>query len=217
MQDAKDALLHTLCALLTRLLLFRLVLLLPCAGKERDVQQQPDAASKQPKQQPAKQLQLPPGCVACPICGLSVREAFINSHVDTCLARGSSAAQQQQQQQHTPPPSAADSGGAASHGKQIRQQQQQQQQKAAASKSSQPMPAVSAAGAASRGSGGGGAAAAAVAQPVRASSSSGKGRSAVVLEAPPKLCFELLKERDLKAKLAGLGLSNDGTKKVRKA
>jgi hypothetical protein len=73
---------------------------------------------------------------------------------------------------------------------------------------------VSAAGAASRGSGG---AAAAVAQPVRASSSSsGKGRRAAVLEAPPKLCFELLKERDLKAKLAGLGLSNDGTKKVTK-
>jgi hypothetical protein len=49
---------------------------------------------------------------------------------------------------------------------------------------------------------------------VTSNSSSGKGRKAAVLEAPPKLCFELLKERDLKAKLSGLGLSNEGTKKV---
>jgi hypothetical protein len=45
------------------------------------------------------------------------------------------------------------------------------------------------------------------------------GRAQVVvvappLEAPPKLCFELLKERNLKTKLADLGLSCEGDKKV---
>ncbi|WIA32061.1 hypothetical protein OEZ86_002913 [Tetradesmus obliquus] len=45
------------------------------------------------------------------------------------------------------------------------------------------------------------------------STSSSRGRRGAALEAPPKLCFELLKERDLKAKLSGLGLSNEGSKK----
>eukprot|EP00775_Hariotina_reticulata_P005230 gene5230-5466_t len=44
------------------------------------------------------------------------------------------------------------------------------------------------------------------------------GRTQVVaaapLEAPPKLCFELLKERNLKMKLADLGLSCEGDKKA---
>ncbi|KAF6252431.1 hypothetical protein COO60DRAFT_1628548 [Scenedesmus sp. NREL 46B-D3] len=172
-------------------------------GKEQDVQQQLDAAPKQheqqqQQQQPGKQAQLPPGCVACPICGLSVRAAFINSHVDTCLTRGSGGVQQQHTPARSSPP-AAGSGAGAAPGKQLKQQQEQQQ-----------TPAGTAV-AASHGTAGSGAAVAR--QPRVSSVSRGRVRSSAVLEAPPKLCFELLKERGLKAKLAGLGLSSEGTKK----
>jgi len=34
----------------------------------------------------------PPGCVACPVCRMSVKEDLINVHVDVCLARGGGAA-----------------------------------------------------------------------------------------------------------------------------
>jgi hypothetical protein len=163
-------------------------------------------------------VQLPPGCVACPICGLSVREAFINSHVDTCLTRGGGGQQQRTPGQSPPPTAAADSGPAGAHGNSLKQQQQQQQKPAAAGRPPQQAVAGPNAAAASLGSARSGAVAA-LAGPARASSgsSSSRGRRGAVLEAPPKLCFELLKERDLKAKLASLGLSNEGSKKVRQA
>lgn len=57
--------------------------------------------------------------------------------------------------------------------------------------------------------------------PASAVAAAGSGAGAAVrrvrrkpLEPPPKLCFELLKDKDLKAKLSGLGLSTEGNKKV---
>lgn len=50
----------------------------------------------------------------------------------------------------------------------------------------------------------------------KASAASGTSvhRKGKVLEPPPKLCFELLKDKTLKAKLTGLGLSIEGSRKV---
>jgi hypothetical protein len=128
---------------------------------------------------------------------MSIREAFINSHVDSCLEKAggvaavapppSSSSKQRQQQNGRPPASstAAAGGGGSRAG--------------SASTSN---------GGLLGGSGGSGGAA------VNGFSRLRKGARGSPLEAPPKLCFELMKERDLKAKLAQLGLSTDGNKKV---
>jgi hypothetical protein len=149
------------------------------AGKENR------AGSKQ------QQQQLQPGYVACPICSMSVREAFINSHVDSCLEKAGGVAAV------APPPSSSSKP---------RQQQQQ---------NGRPPPAATA----SAGGGGAGVSsgvgASVLSRLGRGKGGSGQRGGGTPLDAPPKLCFELLKERELKAKLTGLGLSNDGNKKVR--
>jgi hypothetical protein len=160
-------------------------------------QQTPAAAETAARPPPAQQ----PGYVPCPICSMSIREAFINSHVDSCLEKAGGVAAVQ------PPPSLPPSGTKP------RQQQQQYGRKPPAARSSAGGAAAASNGAAggsnagsSGGSGGGGGGGAFGVLRGRAKGSP--------LDAPPKLCFELLKERDLKAKLTALQLSNDGNKRV---
>ena len=145
-------------------------------SSSRAKQQQQHSAPPAPQQQQQQQARQQPGYVPCPICGMSVRQSFIHSHVDTCLEKAGGVAAV------APPPSS---------GRKPRQPQQQQQQQ---------QPPTSAQPPVSSGSGGFG--------------SLHRVRRGSPLEAPPKLCFELMKERDLKAKLTQLGLSNDGNKKV---
>lgn len=165
-------------------------------------QQTPAAAGTAVRPPPAQQ----PGYVPCPICSMSIREAFINSHVDSCLEKAGGVAAVQ------PPASLPPSGT-----KPRQQQQQQYGRKPPAARSSGVGGAVAAVATANGAAGGS-----------NAGSSGGSGggggggafgvlRGRVKgspLDAPPKLCFELLKERDLKAKLTALQLSNDGNKRV---
>jgi hypothetical protein len=124
------------------------------------------APAGQQQQQPQQQQQQQHGYVACPICGLSVRETFINSHVDGCLVTAG---------QHVQRPVAAQATTASGSNK--------------GNASLLPHSGAS-------------------------SGTAGRCDAASALTAPPKLCFELMKERELKSKLAGLGISSDGSKKA---
>jgi hypothetical protein len=165
--------------------------------QQQQQQQQPPAASQAQQQQ-----QQQPGYVACPICSMSVRQAFINSHIDTCLEKAGDVAAVA-----APPPHSASNPRQQQH-QNGRQQHQTQQ-------SGRP-PAVPSVRGGSSGSNGGGLGG----SNTTAAGAGGafgqmrKGRKGSPLEAPPKLCFELLKEKELKGKLTALGLSNDGNKKV---
>lgn len=125
---------------------------------------------------------------------MSVREAFINSHVDTCLEKAGGVAAV------APPPTSS----------KLRQHQQQGRPSAGAA-------AAAAAAAGTKvgsGSTGGGLVASSGGGAVNGFSRLRKGARGAPLDAPPKLCFELLKDRELKGKLTALGLSNEGNKKV---
>lgn len=161
-------------------------------GPKQQQQQQDMPARPPPPQQP--------GYVACPICSMSVREAFINSHVDTCLDKAGGVAAVA-----APPP--------ASSTKARTQQQQQQLGRPPAGAAARSSGGSTGGGGLARagGSGGSNGAGAGVFGVLRARAKGGSP-----LEAPPKLCFELLKERELKAKLTALALSSDGNKKVRR-
>lgn len=145
----------------------------------------------QQHQQPVQQQQQQPGYLACPICGLSVKEAFINTHVDSCLARAGGS---ELQHAARAPPATEQQQHAGTRKKQ-----------AVGSRTLQQAPAAR---------GGSGAAGTLLGSARDSSGRRSRGRAAAVLEAPPKLCFELLKDRDLKAKLTSLGLSSEGAKKV---
>jgi len=184
------------------------VLCLLHVGKEnrgntavKEQQQQP-AASNPPPQQQQQQYQQQPGYVPCPICNMSVRESFINSHVDSCLEKAGGVAAV------PPPPATTNSSRPPRHHHHSHHHQQQQQQ----TRHAQPTSAAGAGGSSVSGSGGGGGWG--TAQQQQQQQQRRVRRGGKPLEAPPKLCFELLKERELKGKLTGLGLSNDGNKKV---
>jgi hypothetical protein len=163
----------------------------PPAGAAR-----PGAQQQKPEGQPPQQL--PSNCVACPICGMSIKAGLINAHLDTCLSKASSGSQpasaahnHNHQQQH-----AAPSNGAAK-GQPIRLHKGPAAAAAVAA-----VAAVAAAPAAPAPQ----AFTLAVARPPQ--------RALPPLEPPTKLCFAMMKDRDLKKKLVDLGLSADGTKQV---
>lgn len=186
------------------------------AGKENRIgpavpqqHEQPAQAgsSAEHQQQQAQQ----PGYVACPICSSSVKETFINSHIDSCLARMSSGEQRQQRSAgRTSTTAGKRPAAAAAVGTKPR----------VAPPQTVTADSVVTGNNIPGGSDGGklGSCRITTAAGGVGASSSGVGVRRVrlkALEPPPKLCFDLLKDKDLKGKLTQLGLSSEGGKKVR--
>jgi hypothetical protein len=158
------------------------------AGKENRAAVASAAAAAGKPAAPAaaggQQQKLPSNCVACPICGMSVKAGLINAHLDTCLSKAAPAAA----------PAAAPSTApraARGQGQPIRLP------------GARPSPTGPAAAAAPR-------------QPQQQPQQQpAAARQLPPLEPPTKLCFAMMKDRDLKKKLTDLGLSGDGSKQAR--
>lgn len=132
-----------------------------------------------------------PGYVACPICGISTRAAFVNAHLDSCISR------QGQQQENVQP----STRGARPSTQKPATQTPAIKPKRGADASHQHAAGREVRAALKPGSGGAAAAAVPLAAPA--------------IEVPPKLVFNLISDKDLRKRMQALGLPLDGKKQVR--